>query len=210
MHQQTPRKAASWATLAIALAVLGCGDAATGPDPDPIPQLLSVSVESSIATVIAVARTAQLTATVTDSDGDVVSAPGMTWQTSDADVAAVNGNGLVTGVGPGQAVISAKHGGATGSLSIAVIDADLDAIAQLRNDPLVILLIRHLDSELAQGLTAALNELDGAVTVGNCIAVNDALEAALAGTSGSTNPSDVVSLAVLGLVLERARALLGL
>jgi hypothetical protein len=63
---------------------------------------------------------------------------------------------------------------------------------------------------LATQLNVALNNLDAAVTVGNCVAVRDALQVALAGTSGSADPTDVVSLAVLGLVIERAQALLGL
>lgn len=214
MHQKAAQNKASWVTLLCTLVALGCGDVATGPDPNPDPnpnpQLYSVSVESSIGTAIAIAHTAQLAATVTNSDGNVVSGIGLTWQSSDPDVATVNATGFITGVGEGQVTISATYEGSSGSVSLVVVDADLDAIAQLRDDPLVNLLIERLESDLAAQLTSALVDLDGAVTVGNCMAVRDAIASAISSTSAATDPSDVISLAVLGLVLERAHDLLGL
>ncbi len=216
MHQQTQRKLKYWVMTVCAVVAFGCGDAATGPtidpdpDPNPDPQLGDVSVESSIGVVIAVGVTTQLSATVTNTDGSTVSGANLSWQTSDSEIATVNGSGLVTGVGAGQATITATYNGVGGNVPITVIDADLDAIARLGNDPLLSLLVERLESDLSSQLTNALDELNGAVTVGNCLAVRDALQAALAGTSESTEPDDVVSLAVLGLALERAQDLLGL
>jgi hypothetical protein len=212
MNQPAPLKTTSWVTLVCTLVALGCGDATTGPDPDPNPngQLSEVSVESNIDLVIAVGRTTQLNATVTNGDGGVVSGASLTWQTSDADVASVTGSGLVTSVGAGQVTITATHNSVNGSITLTIINADLAAIAQSRDDPLMDLLIAQLSSDMAQQLTDALTDLDEAITVGNCIAVRDALEAALSDTSGSPSPSEVVTLAVLGLVLERAQDLLGL
>jgi hypothetical protein len=212
MHQQATRKLAPWVTLTCTLVAFGCGDAATGPDPnpDPNPQLGDVSVTSAVDLVLAVGYTVQLNATVTNTDGSVVSGAALTWQTSDADVAIVDGGGLVTGIGAGQATITATYNSLGGSVPITILDADLDAISRLRDDPLVTLLIDRLDGDLATQLTMALNDMDAAVTVGHCLAVQDALESALANIGGSTSPDDVVSLAVLGLVIERAQSLLGL
>lgn len=212
MHQRAPRKAVTRVTLLCTLVAFGCGDVATGPepDPDPNPQLGDVSVTSAVDLVLAVGYTVQLNATVTNTDGSVVSGVALTWQTSDADVAIVGGGGLVTGIGAGQATITATYNGLGGNVPITIIDADLDAIAQLRDDPLVNLLVDRLDSDLSTQLQAALNDFDAAVTVGHGLLIRDALESALTSISGSTSPDDVISLAVLGLVIERAHSLLGL
>ncbi len=212
MNQKALRTALPWSILAVTFFVLGCGEAATGPGdkPDPSSQLGDVSVSASMDPVIAVGWTIQLTATVTAADGNTVSMADLSWETSNPDVATVNSTGLVTGTGPGEVTVTAKYQGLGGSVALTVIEADLDAIAQLRNDPLLNLLVDRLDGDLASQLTSALNDLDAAVTVGNCVAVKDALEAAIANISSSTSASDVISLAVLGLALERAQDLLGL
>ena len=140
----------------------------------------------------------------------MVSGANLDWRSSNDQIAIVSGGGLVTALGAGHVTITATHNGLDGSIPLQVIDADLEAIAALRNDPLMHLLVAQLDGDLAQQLTAAFNDLDGALTAGNCMAMRDALQDALAGTSGSSNPSDVITLAVLGLVLERAQDLLNL
>jgi len=79
----------------------------------------SVSVSPASANVI-VGQTAQLTATPKDASGNPLTGRTVTWSTSNAAVAAVSGNGLVTGGAPGTATITASSEGQNGSATITV------------------------------------------------------------------------------------------
>ena len=78
-------------------------------------QVKSISVSPSSATVD-VGATVQLTATASPPG----TATTFTWSSSNAAVATVSSSGLVTGIAPGAATISAAAGGKTGSASISV------------------------------------------------------------------------------------------
>ena len=67
-----------------------------------------------------VGETEQLTVTVTDANGQPVSSAGTTWASSNAGVASVNANGLVTAVAPGTAEITATNAGRTGKTTVTV------------------------------------------------------------------------------------------
>jgi hypothetical protein len=62
----------------------------------------------------------QLTATVRDEDGELVTDREVSWTSSDPNVASVNAQGLVTGVDDGVATISATIEGVSGSASVTV------------------------------------------------------------------------------------------
>jgi uncharacterized protein YjdB len=62
----------------------------------------------------------QLTATLTASDGRVLTNRAITWTTSDQVVASIGSNGVVTAVGPGVATVSASASGKTASVTITV------------------------------------------------------------------------------------------
>jgi trimeric autotransporter adhesin len=62
----------------------------------------------------------QLTATVLDSVGNVVANPQVTWNSSNNATATVTSSGLVTGVNPGTATITASDGGKSGTNSTLV------------------------------------------------------------------------------------------
>ncbi|MBI2073301.1 MAG: Ig-like domain-containing protein [Gemmatimonadetes bacterium] len=81
----------------------------------------SVSV-SPAADTLEAGSTAQLTATVRDADGNTlsVSSGDIGWGSSDAAAATVNATGLVSGVAPGSATITASAGGKSGSAAIIV------------------------------------------------------------------------------------------
>jgi PKD repeat protein len=78
----------------------------------------SVDVSPNAATVPVGGR-AQLSASVRDPDGNVLSRP-VTWSSSDPSVVAVNRNGLVGGMSEGTAVISASSEGKSDASTITV------------------------------------------------------------------------------------------
>ena len=65
-----------------------------------------------------------------DTDREISETP-ITWRTSDASVATVNGDGLVTAVGEGSAVITAMAGQKTGSARVTVSDPVRRALVAL-------------------------------------------------------------------------------
>jgi uncharacterized protein YjdB len=88
----------------------------------------SVSVSPASANVI-VGQTAQLTATPKDANGNALSGRTVTWATSNAAVASVSGNGLVTGGVAGTATITASSEGRNGTAAITVTLAPVASVS---------------------------------------------------------------------------------
>jgi uncharacterized protein YjdB len=65
-------------------------------------------------------QTGQLTATLRDAAGNMLTGRTIVWSTSASGVATVSGNGLVTGQGAGTATISATSEGQAGSAAVTV------------------------------------------------------------------------------------------
>ena len=196
------------ATLAATTLLAGCSKDATGPEPPS--GVAGVSVTSDVELLIAVGYAVQLTAKATSADGSVVSGAAFDWQSSNVQVATVSSSGLVTGVGRGTATVTATHGGASGSLQVAVVDADLAAIARLRDDPLVALLVGRLHGDLGSSLRQALDGVALSIAAGDVTAIRDALSTMLASLGSTSDGDEVIALTVLGLVLQRAQRLLNL
>lgn len=76
-------------------------------------------------TAALVGGTMPLTANVLAADNAVLPNVPVTWTTSDPTVASVDVNGVLRGVGPGLATITATGGGASGNASIHVTTATL-------------------------------------------------------------------------------------
>src|SRR4029077_10769174 len=79
----------------------------------------SVTVSPSSAN-LQTGQTVQLTATARDASGNTLSGRAMTWTSTNASVATVNGSGLVTGAGAGSATITATSEGQSGTSSVTV------------------------------------------------------------------------------------------
>lgn len=107
------------ALLAALAWMSGCGDGATEPTPDP-PRPATVTVTPANAELAALGATAQLTAQVMDQYGQVMASANVTWSSSAALVAAVDGSGLVTAAGNGAATITATAGSASGTAAVTV------------------------------------------------------------------------------------------
>ena len=101
------------------------GTSAVTVNPAPV---ASVDVTPSPASV-AVGITLQLTATPKDANGNTLTGRTVTWVTSDATLATVNANGLVTGTSVGGPVtITATSEGKNGTSSVTVTPAPVAAV----------------------------------------------------------------------------------
>ncbi len=100
------------------------GTSAITVNPAPV---ASVSVTPSPASV-AVGTTLQLTATLTDANGNSLTGRTVTWGTSDATLATVDANGLVTGKSVGGPVITATSEGKSGTSSVTVTPAPVASV----------------------------------------------------------------------------------
>ncbi|HWC73047.1 MAG TPA: Ig-like domain-containing protein, partial [Gemmatimonadales bacterium] len=82
-------------------------------------QTFTVIVSPATDSVV-VGQTIQLTATPQDASGQPLPGKTVTWQTSDATIAAVNDTGLVRGMAEGSAVVTATSEGKYGLAAIKV------------------------------------------------------------------------------------------
>ena len=83
----------------------------------------SIELSATTLSFASLAATTQLTATVTDANGETISGATVTWATSDAAVATVSSTGLVTSVADGTATITATSGSLTETATVTVEQA---------------------------------------------------------------------------------------
>ena len=95
--------------------------AASGSATVTVTQVVSaVNVAPDTATVLE-GDTLRLAATATDANGLVVAEAEFVWASGDTAVAVVDASGLVTGVGAGQAEVTATAAGVTGGATLTVV-----------------------------------------------------------------------------------------
>ena len=99
--------------------VVACGEEAPTEQP---PTPASVTITPPTVTLAAIGETVQLTATVRDTGGGLMSGVTITWTSSDATVATVDGTGQVTAVKNGSTGISAvaEGSGVSGAAALTV------------------------------------------------------------------------------------------
>ena len=93
--------------------VAACGE--SGP---PVPA--SVAVSPASISFASLADTVRLSATVRDENGEVIAEAAVTWASSDASIADIDTDGLVTSVADGSVTITATAGSASGSAGVTV------------------------------------------------------------------------------------------
>ncbi len=86
----------------------------------PPPAAVASVAVSPAAASQSVGGTQQLTVTLKDAGGNVLTGRTVTWASSNAAVATVTGNGLEAGLTPGTVAIAATSGGVSGSAAITV------------------------------------------------------------------------------------------
>lgn len=109
--------------LVVSTQRIGCGESPGGGNNDggsvaPAP-VATVTVSPSSGT-IQVNGTLQLTATPRDQNGNALSGRTITWSSSNTSVATVTSSGLVRGIAPGTATITATSEGRTGQATVTV------------------------------------------------------------------------------------------
>ena len=103
------------AALTVALLAAGCGEDPVDPPP-PVPTTITISPET--AALVSVGETVQLTATVHDQHGAVMTGVAATWSSRDPSVVTVSSGGLVAAEGSGATAVEASAGDAVGSAAM--------------------------------------------------------------------------------------------
>lgn len=116
MSAQSARRAATYGMLGLATWLVACGDP-SGP-----PRAATVVIDAP-ATELTVGASVQLTATVRDRDGNVLTDRPVEWSSSDPGVVSVSGSGLVTALAPGGAAVTASADGRSASAQLTVHDS---------------------------------------------------------------------------------------
>lgn len=99
----------------VVLALIAACDGGTEP-----PVAASVNVSPSSVQFGALGESQQLSASVLDSNGQVIADAPVTWASTDNSVATVNTSGLVTAAGNGSAGVTASSGSASGNAAVTV------------------------------------------------------------------------------------------
>ncbi|HMJ58527.1 MAG TPA: Ig-like domain-containing protein [Gemmatimonadales bacterium] len=133
----------------------------TSPPPAPV---ASVTVSPATASLV-VGGTQQLTATLRDASGNVLTGRVVTWATSAAAVATVNGSGLVTAGAAGSATITATSEGQSGTSAVTVTTPAPAPVASVTVSPATV----NLGVAGTQQLTATLRDASGNVLTGRSV-----------------------------------------
>jgi Bacterial Ig-like domain (group 2)/Lactonase, 7-bladed beta-propeller len=154
--------------------------------------LSGVTLSASSASVAA-GKTTQITVTVVYSNQTRATNPaGVTFTSSDATIAVVGANGVVTTLKPGTTTITATYQGISGSTTVTVTAAVMDSFS-----------LSQINISLANGLTKTIS-LSGTMTDGSAVA--DSLFASCTWTSsggvatlsGTTGKSNTLTAAGVG------------
>jgi uncharacterized protein YjdB len=111
---------------------------------------------------VAVGGTVNLTATLRDAAGNVVTGESINWRSQSTSIATVNGIGQVRGVAPGVAIIVASNDGVSGS---AVVTVTAQPVASVTVSPSTV----ELFPLQTHDLTATLRAADGSELTGRAV-----------------------------------------
>jgi trimeric autotransporter adhesin len=121
----------------------------------------SVAVSPASSTVTT-GQTTALSATVRDTNGTVVTDRAVTWSSSDETIATVSSAGVVTGMAPGTATITASSEGKSGSAAVTVLPVP---VATVTLEPASV----RLEPGQTATLAATTKSADGAVLTGRLV-----------------------------------------
>jgi uncharacterized protein YjdB len=104
LRRSSRRTASDTFLLVLGLGIAGCGG---GTEPK-VPTAAALS--ASTVSLGAIGQTAQLTATITDENGNAIDSPALTWTSANTAVVTVSSSGLVTATGNGTTVVTVSAG----------------------------------------------------------------------------------------------------
>ena len=178
-----------------------CGGGGSGGGNTPTVSVIAVT-SPIVATVMAMGRTAQLSASASDASGNPITVT-FSWTSANMSTATVSSSGLVAAIGVGTTSVQASANGVTGSLTMRVVDADLDGVASTLGDSFVAAIRGGLTSATASTLSGFLSSCSTHINTGNVLAIDACLQGAQ-DTNGADGTDDAL-LAVLALFLEHAQ-----
>ncbi len=104
------------------LSLAACGGTESPTEAGPV--ATTVAISPTTLSFSSIGETQQLTASVRDQNGAIMSGAAVTWMSSASNVASVSSTGLVTAVADGTATITATSGSATGDASVTVLEGE--------------------------------------------------------------------------------------
>ena len=128
----------------------------------PVP-VATVAVSPPSASVAA-GSTQQLSATLTDVHGNVLTGRTVSWQSDHPEISTVSSTGLVTGVAAGSAHITATSEGKSGTSSITVTLAPVNTVTVTPTTATLVLVVTP-----TQQLSAQLTDINGNVLSGRSV-----------------------------------------
>ena len=128
-----------------------------------LPPVATITVAPTTPS-IAINGTVQLTATLRDAGGAVLTGRAITWETSAGGTATVDGSGLVTGVAAGNATITARSEGQAGS-AVVTVQAAVAPVATITLAPAT----STINVLGTQQLTATLRDAAGNTLTGRTV-----------------------------------------
>lgn len=197
--------------VGLGLAVLAsqsCSGDSTGPDGPGTPS--SITVTSSVDTILALGRATILQATARDAGGRPITGLQFTWSSSNPSVVSVGSSGVATAEGVGAATVTARTGGASGSLRLHVVDADLGTVGALTGDPFAEALLAGLSAAVGADVGSAWDACSAGASDRNVVTILEGVADFRDEAASATDPTDRASLAVLGLFVDRIERALGL
>ena len=139
------------------------------PPPPPPPAPVASVVVSPASASVPVGATVQLTASLKDASGNMLTGRTIAWATSAAGVATVSASGLVTGPAAGTATITATSEGKSGTATVTVTSLPPPPPA-----PVASVVVSPASASVPVGatvqLTASLKDASGNVLTGRTIA----------------------------------------
>ncbi len=172
------------------------------------PSVVSVTVTSPLDTILALGASTRLAATALDSNGAASPGAVFDWTSSDPGVVDVGSDGTVEALAVGTATVSASAEGASGSIRLAVVDADLTAVAALAGDPFASALVASVSSAARSDVEASWSGCQDGAASGDIQTVVDCIDGVRSDESSAADV-DSAQLAVLTLfadAIERALA----
>lgn len=128
-----------------------------------VPPVATISVAPATGSVV-VGATLQLTATLRDATGAVLTGRAVTWESSAAATATVSATGLVSGVAPGSVTITARSEGQAGT-AVVTVQAQPAPVATITLSPAA----PAINVGATQQLTATLRDAQGNILTGRAV-----------------------------------------